>query len=140
MATILDNYAARNKKYQDWLAAQQSRQDNPGTDPNPGLTMTQDADAAGRTQAKDALAAAAPPDTYGAVLRELARARTQMMIRNTNGRAGSLLGIGAGDQLSAPTRGANDRLTLSNTGGTMQRMPSPFDNARVARFARLRLT
>lgn len=41
-------------------------------------------------------AAVAPPDTYGAVLRELARARTQQMMRDTNGYRGSLTGAGLG--------------------------------------------
>jgi hypothetical protein len=59
-----------------------------------GPTAVQDLTDQAKAQAAEAAKAAAPADNHGAVLRELARHRTQMMIRNTNGRSGSLLGIG----------------------------------------------
>ena len=52
-------------------------------------------DAAGKADIEREKADASPPDTFKAVETAMARARTQMMMQATNGRAGSVLGIGA---------------------------------------------
>jgi hypothetical protein len=60
-----------------------------------GVIATAGAAAANDAAVAKALASpAAPVDAYGAVLREIARANTQMQMRATNGQAGSILGIG----------------------------------------------
>jgi hypothetical protein len=85
-------------------------------------------------------AAGAPADTYGAVLRELARARTQKMIRDTNGRSGSLLGIGTGDQATyAGGIASNARITPDGSGLNHQRElgSNRTNNYRVPAYARL---
>lgn len=74
------------------------------------LDMAEQAWTDGTTEAKEKLAAAAPPDTYDATLREIARANTQLSITATNGRAGSVLGIGTDSYGAAQAARSNDRI------------------------------
>jgi hypothetical protein len=75
------------------------------------LDMADKAQKDGATAAKEAAAAATPPDLYDATLREVARANTQLQMTATNGRAGSVLGIGTDSYTSAQANAANNRIT-----------------------------
>ncbi len=67
----------------------------------------------GAYAAREELAAKAPPDTFGVTLNELARARTQLQMAATNGRAGSVLGIGTTNLNGAGSR-SNQRIRIGH--------------------------
>ncbi len=78
-----------------------------------GLTTVADITDKAKQQSKDAISAAIPDDE-AAVLRALARARTQMMIRASNGQAGSVSGAGIS---SAMSNGAAPPIGTGRIGG-----------------------
>ncbi len=77
------------------------------------LDMADKAMEDGANAAREDLAARAPPDTFGVTLNELARARTQLQMAATNGRAGSVLGIGSENYTGSNLRG-NQRIGIRN--------------------------
>jgi hypothetical protein len=92
-----------------------------------GIAAVNDLTAQAKGQAKDAIAAAIP-DNYGAVLRELARSRTQMMIRDTNGIRGSESGAGTSIGQLLPGSAPTSRISAPSTANALQPFRTAINN------------
>lgn len=91
----------------------------------------------GTTEAKEKLAAQSPVDTYDATLREIARANTQLEITATNGRAGSVLGIGTDSYGAAAAARRNDRIGFGNESRYRRRPIGQGDPNRQQRSGKI---
>jgi len=113
-------------------------------DPSPGSfagggtaggKAVDEATANAKTGAKEQAALTAPPDTYDATLREIARANTQLQMSATNGRAGSVLGIGTDNYTGAKAAALrNDRITSGGSRQTIGSDPNKRQRAPASIF------
>lgn len=105
----------------------------------PGNVVDNIKELAGQDAARQAEenAAKAPADTFDATLRELARARTQLQMAATNGRAGSIAGVGTDNYSgqSIPSDIVNVRSNQRLTAGRTDVMRRASPNRSVQRSA-----
>lgn len=78
------------------------------------IGMAEDAKEKAAAQAAENNAAQVVPDTYDATLREVARANTQLQMAATNGRAGSVLGIGTDNYTATNATRHNKRIGIDD--------------------------
>lgn len=128
-----EDVPAAKAAYEKDLADDKARRQANGTNYQTGadwlLNIGDEAQAAGvnaANEAKQLAKDAAPPDTFEATEKALARARTQQMMQATNGRAGSVLGIGT-DSFTATRR------TMSRQNARINISPNAFDLAGTLR-------